>query len=138
MFVSSSDGYVYRLVVDLVPIRNMTTTAPIFPGGQRPLGLAFGPGGYLYVGSSNGRIKRFRLLNNMLVEGTDHGQFSGAASDLAFDTQGRLYVADGAATSRPVSIILARRHRVHQRSERHVFGAGLRPGHVDLPGALRQ
>jgi hypothetical protein len=105
VFVSSSDGYVYRLVVDLVPIRNMTTTAPIFPAGQRPLGLAFGPGGYLYVGSSNGRIKRFRVLNNMLVEGTDHGGFSGAASDLAFDTQGRLYVADGAATSRPVSIV---------------------------------
>ena len=67
VFVSSSDGYVHRVVVDLVPMRNMTTAAPIFPAGQRPLGLAFGPGGYLYVGSSNGRIKRFRVLNNMLV-----------------------------------------------------------------------
>jgi hypothetical protein len=105
VFTSTSDGHITRVVVDLVPARNVATTAPVFPAGQRPMGMAFGPGGYLYVGSSNGRIKRFRVVNKMLVEGVDHGEYSGPASDLAFDVQGRIYVAEGGTTARPVSVV---------------------------------
>ena len=41
----------------------------------------------------------------MLVEGVDHGEYSGPASDLAFDVQGRIYVAEGGTTARPVSVV---------------------------------
>jgi len=105
VFVTIGDGHVWRLIVDLIRSRSMASSAPVFPAGQRALGLAFGPGGYLYVGSSNGRIKRFRVVNNVLVEGTDHGDYNGPASDLALDVQGRLYVAGGGTTARPVSVV---------------------------------
>jgi streptogramin lyase len=105
VFVSSGDGNVHRVVADVVPSKLPATAGPIFPAGQRPLGMAFGPGGYLYVGSSNSGIKRFQVQNNMLVGGVDHGTFNGAASDLAFDVQGRLYIADAGSTARALAVI---------------------------------
>ena len=106
VYASSSDGRVYRVVVDLGEQTNTPVIAqPVFPAGQRPLGLAFGPSGHLYVGSSNGPIRRFRLENNLLVEGTNHGTFSGTAHDLAFDVEGRLYVSHGPSSAQSLTII---------------------------------
>jgi hypothetical protein len=99
IFVSIAGGYVMRVIIDLQSDRVQTTSTPIFPAAQRPLGLAFGPDGHLFVGSSGGGIKRFRVQNKMLVEGTDYSQFNGSANDLAFDVEGRLYVADSVAST---------------------------------------
>jgi DNA-binding beta-propeller fold protein YncE len=108
VFMSTSDGLIYRGVFDLANASKAPAiTTPVFPSGQRPLGLAFGPDGLLYVGSSNGRIKRFRVENNMLVQGQDYGSFSGPANDLAFDVDGRLYVSASAGTTRGLLSIIA-------------------------------
>jgi hypothetical protein len=99
IYLSTSDGHIHRIYPDFTGnMAKQVTTTPVFPAGQRPLGLAFGPSGHLFVGSSNGGIKRFRVLNATLVEATDYGSFAGAANDLAFDIQGRLYVADHTGT----------------------------------------
>jgi streptogramin lyase len=106
IYVSVSTGHVWRLIIDFQSDRLQATTVPVFPGGQRPMGLAFGPEGHLFVGSSGGGIKRFRVQNKMLVEGTDYSQFNGGANDLAFDVEGRLYVTDaGASTLRALSLV---------------------------------
>jgi sugar lactone lactonase YvrE len=100
-YVSAGDGHVYRFFADFAgsaPV--LVTSAPVFPSGQRPLGLAFGATGHLYVGSSNGGIKRFSLQDRKLVDPRDHGTFTGPASDLAFDIEGRLYVAGSTGSAR--------------------------------------
>jgi len=66
--------------------------------------LAFGPDGQLYMGSSNGGIKRARVVqvaarDFRLMDVVDHGSFTGAANDLAVDVDGRIYVADHTGTS---------------------------------------
>lgn len=115
IMVSSSNGHVYRW--DTNPYEPSTlpiTTATVFPSPQRPLGLAFGPDGLLYIGSSNGGIKRgrleqlpggaFRLTN---LENYTLPTFAASSNDLAFDVDGRLYVADHTGTTRASLAIIA-------------------------------
>jgi hypothetical protein len=93
-YISGGDGHIEQVLPDLSGAqRAVATNAPVFAGGQRPLGLAFGPSGHLFIGSSNGAIKRYRVQGGKLVEGVDYGTFSGPASDLAFDVEGRLFIA---------------------------------------------
>ncbi|HEY0713496.1 MAG TPA: hypothetical protein VGF45_12535, partial [Polyangia bacterium] len=74
-----------------------------FPTGQRPLGLALAPNGRLFVGSSNGGIKHYRVEGAKLLDGMPYGTYTGSANDLAFDVTGRLYVADHiGTTARPL------------------------------------
>jgi hypothetical protein len=104
VFMSRSDGHVDRWLPDsYATIVGRVSTAPIFPGGQRVLGMVFGPDGQLYMGSSNGGIKRARVVpmgsEFRLMDVVDHGSFTGAANDLAVDVDGRIYVADHTGTT---------------------------------------
>ena len=104
VFVSTSDGFIHRLRLDLAGgFKTQATDIAVFPPGQRPMGLAYLPSGHVFVGSNNGGIKRLRVLGGKLVEPSDYGSFAGAANDLAFDVEGRLFIADQAgATSKPL------------------------------------
>ncbi len=105
VFISRGDGHIDRWMPDSYEfIYGRASTAPIFPAGQRVLGLAFGPDGQLYMGSSNGGIKRARVVqvaarDFRLMDVVDHGSFTGAANDLAVDVDGRVYVADHTGTT---------------------------------------
>jgi hypothetical protein len=107
VFLSRSDGHVNRFMPDSYrTIHAPVTTAPVFPAGQRVLGMAFGLDGLLYMGSNNGGIKRARVARTgpeatdfQLMDITDHGSFNGAANDLAVDVDGRIYVADHTGTT---------------------------------------
>ena len=105
VFISRGDGHIDRWMPDSYEfIHGRASTAPIFPAGQRVLGLAFGPDGQLYMGSSNGGIKRARVVqvaarDFRLMDVVDHGSFTGAANDLAVDVDGRVYVADHTGTT---------------------------------------
>jgi len=105
VFISRGDGHIDRWMPDSYEyIYGRASTAPIFPAGQRVLGLAFGPDGQLYMGSSNGGIKRARVVQMAardfrLMDVVDHGSFTGAANDLAVDVDGRIYVADHTGTT---------------------------------------
>jgi hypothetical protein len=99
VFMSRSDGHIWRWRPDAYDlIIGPVTTGPIFPAGQRVLGMAFGVDGQLYMGSSNGGIKRARVMQTgdtvRLMDVVDYGSFNGAANDLAVDVDGRIYVAD--------------------------------------------
>jgi hypothetical protein len=106
VFISGADGHVDRWMPDpYTYIFSRVSTAPIFPAGQRVLGLAFGLDGQLFMGSSNGGIKRARVVQMSatdfrLMDVVDHGSFIGAANDLAVDVDGRVYVADHTGTTR--------------------------------------
>jgi hypothetical protein len=108
VFASRSDGHVDRWLPDNYrTIHSTVTTAPVFPAGQRVLGMAFGLDGLLYMGSSNGGIKRARVVQTgpdaadfRLMDVTDYGSFTGVANDLAVDVDGRIYVADHTGTTR--------------------------------------
>jgi hypothetical protein len=102
VFASRSDGHVDRWMPDNYrTIHAPVTTAPVFPGGQRVLGMAFGLDGLLYMGSNGGGIKRARVVQTgpgltdfRLMDITNYGSFTGTANDLAVDVDGRIYVSD--------------------------------------------
>ena len=106
VFISGADGHVDRWMPDSYTyIFDRVSTAPIFPAGQRVFGLAFGLDGQLYMGSSNGGLKRGRVVqlsatDFQLMDVVDHGSFTGAANDLAVDVDGRVYVADHTGNTR--------------------------------------
>jgi hypothetical protein len=99
-YSTTSDGHIQRYLVDLSGVhRNTATAMPVFPAGQRGLGLAFGPSGYLFVGSSSGAIKRLEIAGDKLINPVDQTGVLGAVNDLAFDVDGRLYVASSVGTT---------------------------------------
>jgi streptogramin lyase len=100
LYVTISDGQVLRMSPDLAGWNVTHATAmPMFPAGQRGLALAFGPSGDLFVGSSSGAIKRFRVAAGKLSDPVDQTGVLGAVNALAFDIDGRLYVASTVGTT---------------------------------------
>ena len=98
--MSTGDGHIQRIYADLSGRRpTLATDAVGFPAGQRALGLAFGPSGHLFAGSSNGGIKRYRVEGEKLVEPVDYGSFNGTATDLGSDVEGRLFIAEQVGTT---------------------------------------
>ena len=106
VFISRGDGHVDRWQPDQYTyMYDRVSTTPIFPAGQRVLGMTFGLDGQLYMGSSNGGIKRARVVqlsatDFQLMDVVDHGTFLGTANDLAVDVDGRVYVADHTGNTR--------------------------------------
>jgi DNA-binding beta-propeller fold protein YncE len=98
VFVSCGDGHVYRILWDDLTIqRQIVTSAQIgnVALGERPLGLAFGPGQeQLYVGTSSGELWRYAVGAERLDGGARVQSVGGAIRDLAVDSAGRVYAAN--------------------------------------------
>ena len=91
-YTETGDGHVYRVTPDGKQSR--VTASPIKTATYNPAGLAFGPDGALYVGTSAlGPIFRLVLEGGVEKERTNWGQYIGWANGLTFDGNGRLYVS---------------------------------------------
>jgi sugar lactone lactonase YvrE len=93
-YSDQNDRRIYRL--SLIGMRTPVTANPLT---DVPAGLAFGPGGDLFVGSATaGPITRIALAAGVEQSRTRHGSYNGVADGLAFDGANRLYVTAYAAT----------------------------------------
>ena len=93
-YSEQSDRRIYRL--NPVGVRSQVTPMPLGDPAMpiTPAGLAFGPGGALYVGSSMpGPITKLTLAAGVEQSRERFGVYNGVANSLAFDSGGRLYVA---------------------------------------------
>ncbi len=95
VYISARDGHIYRLV-DKPTVRRavVTTFALSTPDtAERPLGIAFGADGRLWVGTSTGRIVHLTLQDGLFGAPQLFSLIGAAVQDLAFDVKGALYIA---------------------------------------------
>ncbi len=100
MLVTMGDGSIVRMKSDLGPPELTTVLVPgTFTTANRPLGIAVSASGDVYVGSSGGRLYRFRQSPAALglVDSWTVGTLP--LYDVAIDVDGRVYVSEQAPTN---------------------------------------